>query len=89
MGEMKIILPDEIEQEFRKMAMKRFGYQKGAISEAAKIAIKQWSNSRENETKITVDWNGLRGILKHIKKTSVELQHEVGEQIAKKYVNRH
>lgn len=39
MGELKIKLPDEIEKAFRKMAMKRFGYQKGAISEAAKEAF--------------------------------------------------
>ena len=90
MGEMKITIPDDVEKLFRKIAMIRFGYQKGAISQAAKSAIKKWaSESLDEEQKRDAKWDKFVGILKHIKKTSVELQHEARDSIIEKHAHRH
>ena len=43
MGELKIVLPEDIEKKFRKLAMARYGYQKGAMSRAAQEAIQSWA----------------------------------------------
>ena len=85
MGELKIKLPDDVEKAFRRLAMKRFGYQKGALSEAAQEAFEGWAESEES--KITKDdlWDELKGVLKHVKKSSVQLQHESWDYIAKKH----
>lgn len=88
MGELKIKLPDEIEKAFRKMAMKRFGYQKGSMSEAASEAIGEWTETYESTDKIEDPIEAISGIMKHIKKTSVELQHETGDYIYEKYLNK-
>ena len=89
MGEMKIILPDDIERAFRKAAMERFMYQKGAVSRAAGEAVKNWTreSSKQRENKNS-NWDRFEGILKHVKKTSVELQHEAWDDIVKKHVHR-
>lgn len=76
MGQMKIIIPDEIEYKFRRVAMKKFGYQKGAMSEAATLAIAGWADSYEEETNEKNPVDSIFGLLKHVKKTSVQLQHE-------------
>lgn len=76
MGQMKIILPDEVERTFREVAMRRFGYQRGSISEASVEAIKYWSKMNQIKRTPKKTFMELRGLLKHVKKTSVELQHE-------------
>ena len=88
MGEMKIKLPDSIEDAFRKVAMKRFGYQKGSMSEAASEAIGEWTETYESMDKNEDPIEAISGIMKHIKKTSVELQHEAGDYIYEKYSNK-
>ncbi len=88
MGELKIKLSDPIEKAFRKMAMKRFGYQKGSMSEAASEAIGEWTEMYESTEKIEDPIEAISGIMKHIKKTSVELQHEAGDYIYEKYLNK-
>lgn len=89
MGEMKIILTEDIEKTFRKIAMKRFGYQKGAISKAAQEAIGNWASAfPEKYEEEEESWDSLIGILKHVKKSSVELQHEAWDSVVKKYARR-
>jgi hypothetical protein len=44
-GSLKIYIPDELEESFRKRAMERFGYGKGSISKAARAAIVEWMGS--------------------------------------------
>lgn len=39
MGELKIIIPDELEKRFRVYALKKYGYKKGALSMAAEKAL--------------------------------------------------
>ena len=87
MSEMKIKLPDDVERKFRRLAMKRFGYQKGSMSEAATQAIIGWNNNYEEADK-DFSWESLEGVLKDVKKTSVQLQHEAWDFINKKYLNK-
>jgi len=80
---LKIYLPEELEKRFKKMSMDAYGYGRGSISKAATDAIRKWTAEREEiprEFEIPVDPIGaIRGMLKHVKKTSVELQHEASK----------
>jgi len=89
MGAVKIIISDNVEMQFRRVAMKKFGYGKGALSEAADEALEEWSvrednehaeSSREYITGLEKDPVGaIEGLLKKETKkrpTSVDLQHE-------------
>ena len=79
MGEMKIYLPEDLKREFKKRSMEAFGYGRGSISRAAEEAIQRWTSERETlareipppEDPVKV----LRGMLRHVKESSVELQH--------------
>jgi len=42
MGKISIAMPDELEERFRKAAMKKFGMKKGNLSDAAVEAIELW-----------------------------------------------
>ena len=88
MGEVKIKLSDETEDAFRKSAMEAFGYAKGSISAAAEQAIKAWAAGQAKAEKMQDPVQAITGLLKHVKKSSVELQHEIGEIRAAKYAHR-
>ncbi len=79
MGEVKVKLSDETEEAFRKSAMETFGYSKGSLSEAAEQAIKAWAAGQVKPEKMQDPVQAITGLLKHVKKSSVELQHEIGE----------
>lgn len=76
----KIYLDEELERRFRKMAMETYGYGRGSISQAAEDAIRRWVIEREKVLKeIRIPENpvkAIRGMLRHVKKSGVELQHE-------------
>jgi len=78
MGELKIKLTDETEAVFRKSAMEAFGYSKGSLSSAAEQAFMNWAAAQPKSTERTESLGKLMGVLKHVKKSSVELQHEIG-----------
>jgi len=42
MGEIRGVIPKKIEQKFRKLAMKKFGYGKGSLSKALEEALLYW-----------------------------------------------
>ena len=42
MGEIRGVVEAAIEEDFRKMAMKKFGYGKGSLSKALEEALRQW-----------------------------------------------
>ncbi len=42
MGFIRGVIPEELEKEFRKLAMKKFGYGKGSLSKALEEALKEW-----------------------------------------------
>ena len=85
MGEMKIKIPDNLDNLFRRIAMKKFGYRKGAISYAAKEALEDWTATEEIPDKIEDPIEAISGIMGHVKKSSVQLQHEAWDYIAEKY----
>ena len=89
MGEVKFKVSDETETAFRKSAMERFGYSKGSLSEAADHALKEWAVRSVEVEKMADPVGAITGLLKHVKKTSVELQHEIGEiRRARYYAHR-
>jgi hypothetical protein len=80
LGELKIYLPEGLKNEFKKRSMETFGYGRGSISKAAEEAIQRWTSEREKlareipppEDPVKI----LRGMLRHVRGSSVELQHE-------------
>ena len=42
MGDIRGVIKTNIEYEFREIAMKKFGYRKGSLSQALEEAICQW-----------------------------------------------
>jgi hypothetical protein len=59
----------------KKMAMSKFGFEKGAISKAVNEALDEWMKKEKDSKK--VNWNKLMGVLSEEKLASVELQHTV------------
>ncbi len=72
------MVDDATEVIFRKAAMAQFGYEKGSLSKAADVAFGQWAAQRKFPADELKEHPVLyfEGILKHVKKSSVELQHE-------------
>jgi len=83
MPELKIYLSEELKNEFKKRSMETFGYGRGSISKAAEEAIQRWTAERERLIQDIVPAKEsvrlLRGMLKHVKEDSVELQHQAGK----------
>ena len=80
MADLKVYISDELEEEFKKASMEAYGYGRGSISKAAAEAIQKWTAERE---RISHEYSApkdpvkaIRGMLKHVKETSVELQHK-------------
>jgi hypothetical protein len=42
LGEIRGVVSKDIEKEFRKLAMKKFGYGKGSLSKALEEALRDW-----------------------------------------------
>ncbi len=51
MGEMKIVLPDELEEKFREEIFKTKGMKKGNISKSVAEAIEMWIKTKPEEEK--------------------------------------
>ena len=88
MEDLKIYLPEDLKKKFKKQSMEAFGYGRDSISKAAVEAIQRWTSERE---KVIQEFPSpkdpvktLRGMLKHVKKSSVELQHEARKIRAEK-----
>jgi hypothetical protein len=47
MGEVRGVVSREIEEKFRRLAMKKFGYGKGSLSKALEEALSRWINVPE------------------------------------------
>ena len=79
---LKFKLRKEIEDKFREMAMKKFGYMKGSLKKATEEALGNWIKQKSiNVPKVEDPFKMVEGILIRYKgkKTSVQLQHEVKE----------
>jgi hypothetical protein len=75
----KAKIDSRLELRFRELAMRRFGYSKGAISRAVEEAILRWISLAEEGS---VSFEGdpvevIDGILSDINMGSVELQHMI------------
>ena len=84
-----------LEMRFRELAMKRFGYCKGALTRAMEEAIIKWIASVERE-EITFEGDpveAIDGILSDIKIDAVELQHRIKDlwisKVLENVSNRH
>jgi hypothetical protein len=80
MGNMKVVVDDHVEKRFRRVAMMRYGYGKGALSSAAEAALDEWSTREDLDAAEPVGMEdpvgAIEGLLKHVEANSVELQHE-------------
>ena len=80
MGTIKVIVGDEVERRFRRVAMGRYGYGRGALSEAAEAALSEWSSGEDMELDLPPGLedpvSAIEGLLANTRGTSVELQHD-------------
>lgn len=81
MGTIKVSVPDEKEEKFRKAAMNVFGHKRGSISKAAEKALEEWAEKNREEN---IDLSGglgdfLRETNIETDKTALELQNDIGE----------
>ena len=49
MGRMSIVLSDELEERFRKVVAAKYGWKKGALSEAIGAAVEDWIKKQQAE----------------------------------------
>lgn len=77
---LKVYVDEELEKRFRKAAMEVYGYGRGSISRAVEDTMRKWLIEHEamiDEIKVPGDpVEAIRGLLRHVKKSGVELQHE-------------
>ena len=55
MGDIRGVVTANIEESFRKLAMKKFGYKKGSLSQALEEAIRQWIDLNKTKVEIEVE----------------------------------
>ena len=48
LGEIRGIVANEIEEKFRRTAMRKYGYGKGSLSKAIATALKQWIDNTDS-----------------------------------------
>jgi hypothetical protein len=75
----RVTLSGEEEQEFRKLAMRLYGYRKGSLNSAARDALLEWMQRRRLPKPVEQPTKALRGLLGKISRSSVELQHEAAK----------
>jgi len=88
MGGIKVYISDDVERKFREAAMRLYGYGKGSLSTASEKALSAWlsqvSEVLEVAESIEDPVEVIYGMLSHVKRTGVELQHEARDIRAKK-----
>ena len=72
-------IDERLERRFRELAMRRFGYGKGALTRAVEEAIIRWISFVEREELVFEGdpVEAIDGILSDIEVESVELQHRI------------
>lgn len=75
----RVNVNERLERKFRELAMRKFGFGKGALSRAAEEALSLWVSSVEGEKIIFEDdpVEAIDGLLSDVKVDSVELQHKI------------
>jgi len=88
MGGIKVYISDDVERKFREAAMRLYGYGRGSLSTASEKAILAWlsqvSEVMSVAESIEDPVEAIYGMLSHVKRTGVELQHEAREIRAKR-----
>jgi hypothetical protein len=74
----KVEVDERLARQFKKKAMERYGYKKGAMKKALVEAMTDYS-SKQRRTKTGTRWEDLKGILKS-DKDSVWLQHHAWDK---------
>jgi len=69
----KVEVDESLAKRFRKKAMERYGYKKGAVKKALEEAMRRYASESR------ADWGSLLGILK-TDKDSVWLQHHAWDE---------
>lgn len=69
----KVEVDETLAKRFRKRAMEKYGYKKGAMKKALEEAMKRYSQPGK------ADWGSLVGVLR-ISKDSVWLQHHAWDE---------
>ena len=82
MDGIRLQVKEELEKKFREAAMKRFGYRKGSLSQAAEEALQKWLAfiSVEDFVFKGDPVEALEGLLADVDLDSVELQHLVAKK---------
>jgi len=75
----KVEVDEELAKQFKKKAMERYGYKKGAMKKALVEAMRDYP-SKQHSPKPGTNWDDLKGILKS-DKDSVWLQHHAWDKI--------
>lgn len=74
-------LGEKLERKFRELAMRRFGYGKGALTKALEEAVGRWVLAVEGEQfsfeRDPVE--AIDGLLSDLDVNAVKLQHEAGK----------
>ncbi len=76
---LKVEFDKKVEQRFRELAMRRYGYAKGALKKASEEAITMWIKQENRQLpKVRNPFKLIEGIMGNLqgKYNSVELQHE-------------
>jgi len=88
MAGIKVYLSDDVEKRFREAAMKLYGYGRGSLSMASEKAILAWlsqvSEVMDVAESIEDPVETIYGMLSHVKRTGVGLQHEARKIRAKR-----
>lgn len=74
---LRIVLKEEVEREFREVAMRKFGFGKGALSKAAEEAIISWIQINKKESFSGDPVEAIDGLLADVEMDSLTLQHAV------------
>ncbi len=76
METLRVQIDKQKARKVRETAMTQFGFSKGAISKAVNAALDEWLHKQQKKGQGPApDWERLTGVLKDVKMTSVELQH--------------
>jgi hypothetical protein len=88
MDEIKVYVSDELERKFREAAMKLYGYDEGSLSTASEKAFTAWlsqvSEVMDLAETIEDPVEAIYGMLSHVSRTGVDLQHEARDIRAKR-----
>ncbi|MBI5073129.1 hypothetical protein HZA99_04890 [Candidatus Woesearchaeota archaeon] len=79
---LKVEFGNELEQQFRELAMRRYGFSKGSIKKASEEAISIWIKQQNPSLpKVKDPFTLIEGILSRVrgKYTAVQLQHEAAK----------